>query len=201
VLILVRHAQSEANARGEISGDLEVSLTEVGRQQAADLGPSLVGTRRVLTSPSSRARETAHLAVPSLPADVDAAFREQSYGRHEGVRIDQIDAAEWAAARADHDRGLGGGESPAAVDLRVHERLSHLLVSDAALVSSEREHLLVVSHVAPIKSAVAWALGVPGSVHWHLRLNNATLTIIGVRDGQPYLWRYNERPRGADSHA
>ena len=37
-LILVRHGESEGNARGVITGSLDLDLTELGREQARRVG-------------------------------------------------------------------------------------------------------------------------------------------------------------------
>jgi len=39
-----------------------------------------------------------------------------------------------------------------------------------------------------------WALGVPGSVAWRTRLDNGSLTVIGVRAMSPVLVRLNAVP-------
>jgi broad specificity phosphatase PhoE len=188
VIVLVRHGQSTANARGQIIGRGDAELTELGRDQARALAPSLVGAERVLTSPLARAVETARLALPGLRAELDESFVEQDYGALEGVGLAEA-APALAAARANHDERLGGGESLADVDRRVHARLAALGADE--LAGDARRHLVVVSHVSPIKSAVAWAVGAPGPSVWRLRLSNATLTVIEVSNGRPMLWAYN----------
>ena len=62
-----------------------------------------------------------------------------------------------------------------------------------SLVTSSDEHIAIFSHVSPVKSAVAWALGVHGGVAWRLRLDNATVTAIGAVGSRPTLLKYNER--------
>ena len=60
-LLLVRHGQSTANARGIWQGQMEFPLSEEGRQQAVRAGQALVGEdlRAVYASPLARAFETA----------------------------------------------------------------------------------------------------------------------------------------------
>jgi broad specificity phosphatase PhoE len=50
---------------------------------------------------------------------------------------------------------------------------------------------VVVSHVSPIKAAVAWALGTGDEVAWRLWLATASITVIGWGNGQPVLQRFN----------
>ena len=73
-------------------------------------------------------------------------------------------------SRLDHDTAIGNGESLASVDARVHAELDALLADPTSLLHRHDEHLAIVSHVSPIKSATVWALGVPGSVAWRMRL-------------------------------
>jgi broad specificity phosphatase PhoE len=82
----------------------------------------------------------------------------------------------------------------AAVDERVRAELQQLFEDDSSLLHSSREHLAIVSHVSPIKSAVAWALGVPGTIAWRMRLENGSLTMVGARGHTPQLIRFNVVP-------
>ena len=52
--------------------------------------------------------------------------------------------------------------------------------------------MVVVSHVSPIKAAVAWALGAGDEVVWRLYLATASITRIGWGDDGPVLHGYNE---------
>jgi broad specificity phosphatase PhoE len=49
-----------------------------------------------------------------------------------------------------------------------------------------------VSHVSPIKAAVAWALGVDDDVAWRMWVAPASITRIGVAAGVPALRAFNE---------
>jgi broad specificity phosphatase PhoE len=54
-------------------------------------------------------------------------------------------------------------------------------------------HVVAVSHVSPIKAAVCCALGVDEGATWHMQLDVAALTRVGVRpDGSLFLLSYNE---------
>jgi probable phosphoglycerate mutase len=144
------------------------------------------------SSPLNRAVETARLAVTHCQVELDVSFIEQDYGEFDGHPIADVPAQLWHEFRSSHGASLGGGESLADVDARVHARLDQMLEdSDSALHRAD-QHQVVVSHVSPIKSAVAWALGVDGSVAWRLRLDNASITTIAVRGGRPYLVTFND---------
>jgi broad specificity phosphatase PhoE len=89
---------------------------------------------------------------------------------------------------------LGDGESLSAVDHRVHAQLDDLLGDTSSLLHQADRHLAIVSHASPIKSATTWAIGVPGSVAWRLRLDNGSITMIAVRRSLPALVHFNLVP-------
>jgi probable phosphoglycerate mutase len=89
---------------------------------------------------------------------------------------------------------LGDGESLASVDQRVQAQLDGLLADAHSLLHDLERHLAIFSHVAPIKSAVTWALGVPGSVAWRMRLDNGSITTITMRRSLPTLVDFNMVP-------
>src|SRR4028119_269163 len=62
-MLLIRHAQSTANASGVWQGQLDFPLSEEGRRQAAGAGHALKGATisGVYASPLSRAFETAEI--------------------------------------------------------------------------------------------------------------------------------------------
>ncbi|MFT0761837.1 histidine phosphatase family protein [Actinomyces sp. F1_1611] len=89
-VLLVRHAQTEANVAGEVSGWSETDLTEKGVQQARAAGQALAGTElsAVLTSDLSRAERTAELILEEGGSDLTPVpvpeLREQNYGGFDG---------------------------------------------------------------------------------------------------------------------
>lgn len=194
MLILVRHGESTANRDGLLVGRTDAPLTERGRAQARALQPVLANTVVAYSSPLTRARETAATAMPRQTPVVDDAFIEFHYGELEGTPLAEVGGATWRQLQREHDVPLPGGESMADVDARVRARLVALFEEHDDVVSNPEYHVVIVSHVSPIKAAVAWALGVPGDVAWRIRLDNATTTTIGSLHGRPMLLSYNVKP-------
>ena len=194
MIALVRHGQSTTNAEGLLVGRTDAHLTALGERQARALAPWLRDAKEVWVSPLARARETAALAMPGRPVIVKDSFIELDYGTLEGQPAATMAGAAWRALETAHDARFGDGESLAAVDERVRRELQDLFEDESSLLHSSREHLAIVSHVSPIKSAVAWALGVPGSIAWRMRLENGSLTMVGARGHTPQLIRFNVVP-------
>ena len=80
----------------------------------------------------------------------------------------------------------------------MHAQLDALFDDAQGLIHDPDRHLAIVSHVSPIKSAMAWALGVPGSVAWRTRLDNGSLTTIASRRHTPALVHFNVVPAMRD---
>ena len=201
MILLVRHGQTTTNARGLLVGRSDPPLTELGERQARALRPLLGGVEEVWTSPLQRARATAALAVPHVPAAVRESFVEVDYGTLDGQPLGVISIEEWESFETDHTRTFGGGESLASVDARVHAELDALLADEGSLLHDPSRHLAIVSHVSPIKSAVVWALGVAGATAWRTRLDNGSLTVIATRRRSPALVRFNVVPHGVEATA
>ena len=91
---IVRHGQSEGNARRLFQGRLDMPLDDTGRAQAGCLGRWLAeaGVDTVLSSPLARAAETARIAAAacSLPGiRLDPAFTEIDTGIFTGLGFEE----------------------------------------------------------------------------------------------------------------
>jgi broad specificity phosphatase PhoE len=138
----------------------------------------------VVSSPLLRARQTADAL--GLPYDIDDRWQELDYGVHDGATMASVGAATWARWRSDVHFAPEGGESLDQLSRRVREAC-------ADLASEARDHHVVVfTHVSPIKAAVAWALGVDVSISWRCHLDQASVSRIVVHDSGPVLLGFNE---------
>jgi len=200
MLILVRHGESDANARGLLLGRTDAELTQAGREQAAAARSLLTGpVAEVRTSPLSRARDTAELLALGLPVTVDERWVEVDYGEFECQPLHGIPAEVWQQWRSDRDFRPEGGETLAEVDTRISAACEELFAANGTGARRPDGDVVVVSHVTPIKAAVAWALGAT-DLYWRLHLRTASVTRIGWNRDAPILHGFNEvalAPRGA----
>lgn len=183
MLIVVRHGRTEANASGQLLGRQDPALDDLGRQQADALRAVLAGATRVVTSPLRRTRETADAL--GLPVTVDERWIELDYGVLDGTPMRDVPADLWARWTSDLDFAPEGGESLAAVGRRVRDACD-----DLAAEAAERD-VVVVTHVSPLKAAVAWALDVGDDVTWHLYAAPAAVTRISTSGPRRSLHAYN----------
>jgi len=192
VLILVRHGQTDANARGLLLGRADPPLNEAGYRQACALAAVLPRAARIVSSPLTRARHTAAVLAGAPPGvtdgegvEVDARWIEMDYGELDGRPATALDERSWRTWRQDPDFVPAGGESLAEVCTRVHEACAEL-ADDAA-----RRDVVVVSHVSPIKAAVTWALGVGDEVGWRMFLGDAAVCRIDTSGRVPVLLAFS----------
>lgn len=185
MLIVVRHGRTAANASGLLLGRrLDPPLDPLGERQADALAPAVASARRVVASPLLRARQTAERL--GLPVSVDERWAEIDYGRLDGTPMAEVPPETWARWREDADWAPEEGESLRALGARIRPACEDLLEE------AESHDVVVVSHVSPIKAAVAWALGVGDEVAWRMFTAPASVTRIAVRDGRPSLHGYND---------
>jgi broad specificity phosphatase PhoE len=184
VLIIVRHGRTEANARGLLLGRSDPSLDETGRDQAARLASAVPEGATVVSSPLARCRETA--AAFGRPVAVDERWLELDYGEWDGRPVSDVPAATWRAWRHDPEFAPPGGESLAALGARVRAA-----ADDLVAVATDAD-VVVVTHVSPVKAAVAWALGVGDEVGWRTFVSPATISRIAVGERGSVLTSFNE---------
>jgi broad specificity phosphatase PhoE len=191
VLILVRHGESVANAQGLLLGRTDAELTALGRTQVSATRALLPDpVAEVRTSPLRRARDTAELLDLGAPVTVDERWVEIDYGEFECQPLGGIPAEVWRRWQSDRDFRPAGGETLAEVDRRVSAACEELFAADGA-ARRDGGDVVVVSHVTPIKAAVAWALGTL-DLYWRLHLKTASVTRIGWNRDAPILHGFNE---------
>src|SRR5829696_1311413 len=165
-IVLVRHGATEWSRDGRHTGNTDVPLTERGREQVQALGTALEGRSfaRVLTSPLSRAAETARLAGLG-DAEPRDELREWDYGAYEGrksaeIREERPGWTLWAD-------GVPNGETAAGVAARV----------DAVLADLRR-------------IAVRW-IGLEPEAGRLLALDPATISALGYERETPVIRVWN----------
>ncbi len=173
MLILLRHGRTASNASRRLLGRMDVPLDDLGRRQAEALGrsPLLRPVTRVVSSPLRRARDTA--AALGRPVTVDERWTEIDYGIFDGLELDRAGDLfrQWG-------RDIGfipeGGESLMSLGSRVRAACDDLWPEASV------DDVVVVSHVSPIKAAVAWALGVDDHTTWRMFVDVASVSCIGA---------------------
>jgi broad specificity phosphatase PhoE len=177
---LVRHGNTTAPP-GVLIGSLDYPLSINGRHQAFSLGNSLEGLNfnLALTSPLSRARETAEIIwgpVSPGPLVVDN-FKEISMGAWEGLTGEEAKAG-WPDVW--NSRGLNmalvappGGESYADLAARVLPALDQSLE-----LLEDGSRVLLVAHQAVNRVILARAQGLDLNDIWKIEQKHCSIIKI-----------------------
>lgn len=89
----IRHGQTNWNAEDRLQGSSDIPLNDVGRQQASEAA-KILGTSTwdvIVSSPLSRARQTAEIISSGLGIELGQSYDELSerdYGEAEGMRVE-----------------------------------------------------------------------------------------------------------------
>ena len=184
MLILVRHGRTALNAAGRLQGRIDEPLDDVGRKQAVVVAEHVGPVDVLISSPLLRATQTAEAF--GLPFATDERWIELSYGIFEGVALTDTPAEAWERWQENVHYVPSGGESLAQLDLRVRAACE-----EVAQLAGDGD-VAIVTHVSPIKSAVAWALGATIDISWRSHLSPGSICRIEMRRRGPVLTAFNE---------
>lgn len=198
-LVLIRHAHSESNASGVLSGRIpDIHLSAKGIKQAQQLADRLGNfpVAQVRISPMERCAETIdpwlkqHVAKANknLTPTIDPRVNEVDYGIWSGKKLSSLSRKrEWKTVQESPSRMyFPDGEGIAAMQARamntVHE-LAQLQQSKVAVI---------VSHGDVIKSIVASALGMHLDEFQRIIIDPASVTVIEYSGIKPRLLLLND---------
>jgi probable phosphoglycerate mutase len=189
--LLVRHGVTDHTTDKRFSGGLASAnpgLNDEGRAQvratAEWLAPVADGVDALVSSPVRRTRESAEILAEVLGFEVavEDGLAEMEFGTWDGLTYTEVREQYPDEVRAwlgNLDHAPGGGESFRAVEKRV------LAGRDRLLAEHDGKTLLVVSHVTPIKTLVAEALGAPLESLYRMELSPASVTVLSYYPASP----------------
>ena len=209
-LVLVRHGVTDHTTRKVFSGGLASSnppLNDEGRAQIRATGQWLSPMRdqidALVASPVRRTHESAEILGELLGHEVEFedAIAEMEFGTWDGLTFADVqeqypdELSTWLGSL---EHAPGGGESFRAVADRV------LAGRDRIVEAYAGKTVLVVSHVTPIKTLVADALGAPLEALFRMELSPASVTVVSYFEGRDpqggqmaNLRLFNARPTDA----
>jgi alpha-ribazole phosphatase/probable phosphoglycerate mutase len=196
-VVLIRHGEPEASARGRCYGKLDVGLSPLGREQAARVAVWLRDEPldAVYASPRRRAVDTAFAIAGGRALGeprIVAALREIDFGRFEGLTYDEAAAQFPALYRAwmetPTEVTFPDGESWSLVRARVVDAVAGLRRAHAGRAFA------VVAHGGPLRALLAEALRLRDADIFRLDQKYGGVSIIDWLDGVPQLRLMNGGP-------
>ena len=195
VIHVVRHGRTHSNRMGVVMGWADESI-EADQHDAANAVAARLAAApapvRVVSSPLARARDTAAPLAGVLTVDLetDARLSELGQGPWQGLAESEVARRwplEWSLWRtAPEMLDLDGRETLTALYARVADAFDDLThSSDAATV-------VVFTHDAVVRAAVAWTLHVGPATYRHIDVANCSITSIHASTSRLRLAALND---------
>ncbi|MET1042951.1 MAG: histidine phosphatase family protein [Microbacteriaceae bacterium] len=172
-IAFIRHGQTDWNATGRMQGTTDIPLNDTGREQAREAVGVLTDAEWdvIVSSPLSRARETAGIIAAGLDIELGRSYSllvERNYGVGEGLTMEEI-LTQWP------DRQYPGLESLESVVARGTAALQQIADEYAD------RNVVIVCHGTLIRYTLAALHGEPLD-----RIQNGSVSTVDLVDGQ---WR------------
>jgi len=186
-LLLVRHAETEANANGRFVGRGHSDFSEEGLRQMRRLPAKIArfAPERVWSSPLQRALVLGRRAsrAAGVPLEVDERLLELDFGVAEGLNAAEIKAAGIAFNYQNAAEPVAPeGESRDAIEARSG--------AFAAELTARGGRFAVVTHGGVFRAMLVELLGLERSDIWAFHIHNAQLAHVRVVDGHGMLEEY-----------
>jgi probable phosphoglycerate mutase len=182
---LIRHTETEWTRAKKHTGRTDLGLTDTGREEARALRARLAGKEfaLVLSSPLSRARETAELAgLGGEDLQLSDDLLEWDYGDHEGITTAEIrqNHPDWQLWRD----GAPNGESPEDVRERCDRVIATVLHTGGDVAIVAHGHFLRALGARWVEQPVAFGA--------RLYLATGSISILGFEREVRVLRLWNE---------
>ncbi|GAB4115055.1 MAG: alpha-ribazole phosphatase [Candidatus Caldatribacteriota bacterium] len=200
-LILIRHGESEGNAKRQFSGSQNVNLTDQGIKQAERLAFRLrkVSVDEVYCSDLRRAQHTAEIIFKNHQVNIisNSNFREINFGAWEGYTFEEVMARYgknteiklWMT-NLPEEVHFPEGESLSVFNKRVMGELNKIIGKDTQKEISKTIALVV--HGGTIRVILCNALKINLKYMWNIEQHSTALNIIHYYEGQAFVRLIND---------
>jgi broad specificity phosphatase PhoE len=192
-LLLIRHGRTKLHKDDRFWGKTDVSLSNIGIQQAGQLRARLASEKitAVFSSTLSRARATAEIIASGRKLDITLCGElcECSFGYIEGLTYPEIQRLYPSLAEELNEGkavSFPGGESL--------DQLNHRVITFLKRLEKHQpqETIAIVSHGGPIRLIICNLLGLEQK-HWQqFRVDLASLSIVETYPGTAILSLLND---------
>jgi 2,3-bisphosphoglycerate-dependent phosphoglycerate mutase len=189
ILIIVRHGQSEWNLENRFTGDFDIDLTPLGKNEAKLAGTFLRNYKfdRAFTSVLIRAIHTLEIILqenehPQTPVVKNSAFNERRYGDLQGLNKIETEkkfgAQQVLTWRRSYDVAPPGGES-----LKdTYNRVVPYYRNQVEPILREGKDILIVAHGNSLRALMMYLE----------RISEKDIADVNLATGIPRLYEFNE---------
>ena len=182
-LILVRHALTVDNQKSRLSGHIDSSISEEGKEQIDKITNYLkdFDIDKIYTTTSSRTKDTVKKLseLKSIEIIEKESLKEISFGDFEGLTFDEIKDKYPKEFQDMIEKGYEykypNGESLIDSYNRVCIELDNIISNN------DNRTILICSHGGTIRNIITYLIS--NSYHWNFKIDNGSVTILEVQDG------------------
>lgn len=184
-LILVRHALTVDNQKSRLSGHIDSSISEEGKEQIDKITNYLkdFDIDKVYTTTSSRTKDTVKKLseLKSIEIIEKESLKEISFGDFEGLTFDEIKDKYPKEFQDMIEKGYEykypNGESLIDSYNRVCIELDNIISNN------DDRTILICSHGGTIRNIITYLISNSYKYHWNFKIDNGSVTILEVQDG------------------
>ena len=184
-LILVRHALTVDNQKSRLSGHIDSSISEEGKEQIDKITNYLkdFDIDKIYTTTSSRTKDTVKKLseLKSIEIIEKESLKEISFGDFEGLTFDEIKDKYPNEFKDMIEKGYEykypNGESLIDSYNRVCIELDNIISNN------DNRTILICSHGGTIRNIITYLISNSYKYHWNFKIDNGSVTILEVQDG------------------
>ena len=184
-LILVRHALTVDNQKSRLSGHIDSSISEEGKEQIDKITNYLKDfyIDKIYTTTSSRTKDTVKKLseLKSIEIIEKESLKEISFGDFEGLTFDEIKDKYPKEFQDMIEKGYEykypNGESLIDSYNRVCIELDNIISNN------DDRTILICSHGGTIRNIITYLISNSYKYHWNFKIDNGSVTILEVQDG------------------
>ena len=184
-LILVRHALTVDNQKSRLSGDIDSSISQDGKEQIDKITNYLkdFDIDKIYTTTSSRTKDTVKKLseLKSIEIIEKESLKEISFGDFEGLTFDEIKDKYPKEFQDMIEKGYEykypNGESLIDSYNRVCIELDNIISNN------DDRTILICSHGGTIRNIITYLISNSYKYHWNFKIDNGSVTILEVQDG------------------
>ena len=184
-LILVRHALTVDNQKSRLSGHIDSSISEEGKEQIDKITNYLkdFDIDKIYTTTSSRTKDTVKKLseLKSIEIIEKESLKEISFGDFKGLTFDEIKDKYPKEYQDMIEKGYEykypNGESLIDSYNRVCIELDNIISNN------DDRTILICSHGGTIRNIITYLISNSYKYHWNFKIDNGSVTILEVQDG------------------
>ena len=170
-LILVRHALTVDNQKSRLSGHIDSSISEEGKEQIDKITNYLkdFDIDKIYTTTSSRTKDTVKKLSELKSIDFEGLTFDEIKDKYPKEFQDMIEKG--------YEYKYPNGESLIDSYNRVCIELDNIISNN------DNRTILICSHGGTIRNIITYLISNSYKYHWNFKIDNGSVTILEVQDG------------------